>query len=55
VVLGSVAYYVDRYGYDVLPLALRLLAGETLPARTVTQHILVTAVTTYSGNIRHST
>jgi hypothetical protein len=43
VVLGSLAYYVDRYGYDVLPLALRLLAGETLPARTVTQQILVTA------------
>jgi ribose transport system substrate-binding protein len=43
VVLGSVAYYMDRYGYDVLPLALRLLAGEKLPPRTVTQHILVTA------------
>jgi ribose transport system substrate-binding protein len=43
VVLGSVAYYMDRYGYDVLPLALRLLAGETLPPRTVTKHVLVTA------------
>ena len=43
VVLGSVAYYMDRYGYDVLPLAQSLLAGETLPPRTVTQHILVTA------------
>jgi ABC-type sugar transport system substrate-binding protein len=43
VVLGSVAYYMDRYGYDVLPLALRLLGGETLPPRTVTQHTLVTA------------
>jgi ribose transport system substrate-binding protein len=42
VVLGSVAYYMDRYGHDVLPLALRLLAGETLPPHTVTQHILVT-------------
>jgi ABC-type sugar transport system substrate-binding protein len=42
VVLGSVAYYMDRYGYDVLPLALRLLAGETLPPRTATQHKLVT-------------
>ena len=30
------AYYMDRYGYDVLPLALRLLAGETLPSRTAT-------------------
>ena len=43
VVLGSVAYYMDRYGYNVLPLALRLLAGETLPPRTATQHKLVTA------------
>jgi ABC-type sugar transport system substrate-binding protein len=43
VVLGSVAYFIDRYGYEVLPLALRLLAGETLPPRTVTQHRLVTA------------
>ncbi len=43
VVLGSVAYYMDRYGYDVLPLAMRLLNGEPLPPRTVTQHMLVTA------------
>src|SRR5712691_3428622 len=47
VVLGSVAYYMDRYGYDVLPLALRLLAGERLPPRTVTQHILVTAANVF--------
>ena len=47
VVLGPVAYYMDRYGYDVLPLALRLLAGETLPARTVTHHILVTAANVF--------
>jgi ribose transport system substrate-binding protein len=47
VVLGSVSYYMDRYGYDVLPLALRLLAGETLPPRTATQHILVTAANVF--------
>jgi ribose transport system substrate-binding protein len=47
VVLGSVAYYMDRYGYQVLPLALRLLAGETLPPRTVTHHILVTAANVF--------
>jgi len=47
VVLGSVAYYMDRYGYDVLPLALRLLAGDTLPPRTVTHHILVTAANVF--------
>ena len=47
VVLGSVAYYMDRYGYDVLPLALRLLAGETLPPRMVTRHLLVTATNVF--------
>jgi len=43
VVLGSVAYYMDRYGHEVLPLALRLIGGETLPPRIATQHKLVTA------------
>jgi ribose transport system substrate-binding protein len=47
VVLGSVAYYMDRWGYDVLPLALRLLAGEPVPQRTVTHHILVTAANVF--------
>jgi ribose transport system substrate-binding protein len=47
VVLGSVAYYMDRYGYDVLPLALRLLSGETVPPRTVTRHVLVTAANVF--------
>jgi ribose transport system substrate-binding protein len=47
VVLGSVAYYMDRYGYDVLPLALRLLAGEKLPTRTVTKHALVTGANVF--------
>jgi ribose transport system substrate-binding protein len=42
VVLGSVAYYLDHYGYEVLPLALRMMNSETVPARTVTRHILVT-------------
>jgi ABC-type sugar transport system substrate-binding protein len=47
VVLGSVAYYMDRWGYDVLPLALRLLTGEPAPALTVTRHILVTAANVF--------
>lgn len=42
IVLGSVAYFLDRYGYDVLPLALRMLRGETVPARTTTRHQLIT-------------
>ena len=42
IVLGSVAYFLDRYGYDVLPLALRMLRGEAVPARTATRHQLIT-------------
>jgi hypothetical protein len=34
---------VDRYGDDVLPLALRMLAGKPVPKHTFTHHILVTA------------
>lgn len=41
-VLGAVAFYLDRYGYEVLPLALRMLRGEAVPARTSTRHMLVT-------------
>lgn len=47
VVLGSVAYYMDRYGDDVLPLALRMLKGEAVPPRTVTHHLLVTATNVF--------
>jgi len=43
ILIGSVAFFLDRYGYDVLPLALRILRGEAVPARTSTHHILVTA------------
>jgi ribose transport system substrate-binding protein len=43
IVIGSVAFYLDRYGYEVLPLAMRMLRGESLPARVTTRHILVTA------------
>jgi ABC-type sugar transport system substrate-binding protein len=42
ILLGSVAFYLDRYGYDVLPLAVRLAQGEPVPARTVTMHRLIT-------------
>ena len=47
VVFGSVAYFIDRYGYDVLPLALRLLGGEAVPPHTTTHHILVTAANVF--------
>jgi ribose transport system substrate-binding protein len=43
IMIGSVAFYLDRLGYEVLPLALRMLRGETVPARTTTPHKLITA------------
>ena len=43
VVIGSVGFFLDRYGYDVLPLALRMLRGEAVAPRTATRHILITA------------
>jgi ribose transport system substrate-binding protein len=47
IVIGSVAFYLDRYGYDVLPLAMRMLRGETLPPRVTTRHVLVTAANVF--------
>jgi ribose transport system substrate-binding protein len=43
IVLGSVAYFLDRYGSDILPLALKMLQGEHVPSRSFTAHVLVTA------------
>jgi ribose transport system substrate-binding protein len=43
IVLGSVAYFLDRYGSDILPLALKMLRGEDVPPRSYTEHVLVTA------------
>jgi ribose transport system substrate-binding protein len=43
IVLGSVAYFFDRYGSEILPLALKMLRGEHVPPRSSTAHVLVTA------------
>ena len=43
IVIGSVAFLLDRYGYEVLPLAMRILKGEAMPVRVATRHVLVTA------------
>ena len=43
IILGSVAYYLDRYGYEVLPIAMKMLRGEQVPARTLTSHVLISA------------
>jgi ABC-type sugar transport system substrate-binding protein len=47
IVLGSVAFYLDRYGYDVIPLALRILRREPVPAQTKTKHMLVTPMNVF--------
>ena len=48
IVLGSVAFYLDRMGYQVLPLAMRTLRGESIPARTVTPHKLITPTNVFA-------
>ena len=47
IVIGSVAFLLDRYGYEVLPLAVRMLRGEAVPARTATRHVLITAANVF--------
>ncbi|HYB70213.1 MAG TPA: substrate-binding domain-containing protein [Candidatus Bathyarchaeia archaeon] len=47
IVIGSVAFLLDRYGYEVLPVAMRMLRGEPVPARIVTRHVLVTAANVF--------
>jgi ribose transport system substrate-binding protein len=48
ILIGSVGYFLDRYGYDVLPLAMRLLRGETVPPRSTTQHVLVSGANVFT-------
>jgi ribose transport system substrate-binding protein len=47
IVIGSVAFFLDRYGYEVLPLAMRMLRGESLPARVTSRLVLVTAANVF--------
>ncbi len=42
ILLGSVGFFLDRYGYDILPLAMNLAARRPVAALTTTQHRLVT-------------
>jgi ABC-type sugar transport system substrate-binding protein len=46
ITLGSVAFFLDRYGYDVLPLALGVLGGEA-PTKVTTRHVLVSATNVF--------
>lgn len=47
IVLGSVAFYLDRLGYAVLPLAVQILRGEQVPAQTTVPHKLITAANVF--------
>jgi ribose transport system substrate-binding protein len=47
IVLGSVAYFLDRYGSDILPLALKMLHGEQVPSHSFTRHVVVTATNVF--------
>lgn len=40
--IGSVAYFPERYGDELIPLALSLLAGKPTPSAKFTKHILMT-------------
>jgi ABC-type sugar transport system substrate-binding protein len=48
IVIGSVAFYLDRLGYEVLPIVARMLRGESVPALTSTPHKLVTAANVFA-------
>jgi ribose transport system substrate-binding protein len=48
IVIGSVAFYLDRMGYEVLPLVARMLRGEPVPALTSTPHKLITAANVFA-------
>jgi hypothetical protein len=47
ILIGSVAYLLDRYGYEVLPVALKMLRGESVPPRIATRHVLVSAANVF--------
>lgn len=47
IVIGSVAFYLDRCGYEILPLAMRMLRGETVAPRVTTRHVLVNAANVF--------
>jgi ABC-type sugar transport system substrate-binding protein len=47
IVIGSIAFYLDRAGYDVLPLALAMLKGQAPPPRTAVAHRLITAANVF--------
>ena len=41
-VIGSVAYFPERYGPGIISLARRILSGSHVPPAVVTKHVLVT-------------
>ncbi len=47
IVIGSVAFFLDRYGYEVLPVALRMVRGEAVPPRMIAPLKLITAANVF--------
>jgi ribose transport system substrate-binding protein len=41
--IGSVAYFPERYGHDLIPLALAMAAGKQPPPAVFTKHKLITS------------
>ncbi len=46
--IGSVGYFPERYGEGVIPIALDLLAGRSVPPATFVKHQMVTAANFHS-------
>jgi ribose transport system substrate-binding protein len=41
--VGSVAYFPERYGQDLIPLAIGLVSGKPAPPAVFTKHRLITS------------
>jgi ribose transport system substrate-binding protein len=42
ILLGSVAYFPEKYGDHLIPLALKRLQGQTVPEKNYVDHVLIT-------------
>ena len=42
--LGSVGYFPEKYGEQIIPLVLKILGGEVVPPMSFIEHVLITKV-----------
>jgi ribose transport system substrate-binding protein len=40
--IGAVAYFPEKYGYQILPIVLQCLSGEAVPPAVYVEHKLIT-------------